>query len=237
MNGTANPVSAPAVDSPIPRLGPPTRSDDVSMTEPTRPARTSRPRRRPFTPATDLANRVIFVVLGLAFLGAGIVVLLAGRGVFGDDIADRPVLTTQNRAFAAEHAWFWPVVGVAIGLVVLLALGWLWLQTSTGALAGLYVVDDTFGRVRVHARAFTGAVESDLVATSEARQVRARLLGREKRPLLRVIVTMHQDMDITQLRADIEQIALPHARSALSRADLATEVQLIPGPSHGGRVH
>ncbi|WP_322770634.1 alkaline shock response membrane anchor protein AmaP [Frankia sp. Cr1] len=241
MNGTANTVNARTVDSPIPQLGPPIRSNDVSdmvsTAKPTGSTKMPRSRKHPFTPRVDRVNRVVFVLLGLVCLGGGIVALLAGRGVFGDDVTDRPALTATNRAFAADHGWFWPVVGAATALVVVLALAWLWLQRSTGDLAGLYVVDDTFGRVRVNARAFTSAVESELAAAAGAQQVRARLLHKEKDPLLRVVVTMEPDINVSRLRADIEQVVLPHARGALSRADLATEVQLVPSPGHGVRVH
>ncbi|WP_322760133.1 alkaline shock response membrane anchor protein AmaP [Frankia sp. Cr2] len=209
----------------------------MSTAKPAGSANVPRARKRPFTPAVDQVNRVVFVLLGLVCLGGGLVALLAGRGVFGDDVTDRPGLTAANRAFAADHAWFWPVVGAATALVVVLALAWLWLQRSTGELTGLDVVDDTFGRVRVNARAFTGAVESELAATSGARQIRARLLGKEKHPLLRVVVTMEPNISVSRLRADIEQVVLPHARGALSRADLATEVQLVPSSGHGARVH
>ncbi|WP_239380664.1 MULTISPECIES: alkaline shock response membrane anchor protein AmaP [unclassified Frankia] len=237
MNATVSPTSARTMDSPIPQLGPPIQPDEVSMIEPTGSAKMSRPRRQPFAPGVDLLNRVVFVLLGLVCLGGGAVALLAGRGVFGDDVAARYGLTAQNRSFAAEHVWFWPVAGAVTGLVVLLALAWLWLQKSTGNLPGLYVVDDTFGRVRVNARAFTGAVEGELATLPGVRQVRARLLGTGKRPLLRVVVTMKPSTDVRRIRADIERAALPHARGALSRADLATEIQLIPHPGHGDRVY
>ncbi len=244
MSGTAAPVGHPvgyaAIDSPIPRLGSPTRPDDADAADRAdraAPAPTLRPRKRPFTLRVDRVNRALFILLGLVCLGSGVVVLLAGRDVFGTDVSNRPTLTPHNRAFAADHAWFWPVVGVATGLVVLLALAWLWAQRSTGRLSGLYVVNDTFGRVRVDARAFTIAVENELAGMRGVRQVHARLLGKEKHPLLRVIVTMDPEADINRVRTGIEQVALPHARTALARPDVAAEVELVPSPGHSDRVH
>ncbi|WP_131784742.1 alkaline shock response membrane anchor protein AmaP [Protofrankia symbiont of Coriaria ruscifolia] len=236
MSATTTPVSDPRADSPIPHLGAPTGPGEVESTEPAGPPDPSRQHRRPVTRGIDRFNRVMFTLLGLILLGAGVVALLAGNGVFGTDSANRPTLTPGNRAFAASHAWFWPVVGVATAAIVLLALIWLSAQFSSGRLSALHVMDDRFGRVRVDGRAFTAAVRNELAGTDGVRQVHARLLGSEEHPLLQVVVTVQPDADIHRIRSEIEQIALPHARETAARPNLTVELELVPGAHRSDRV-
>ncbi|KLL13149.1 hypothetical protein BL254_01360 [Protofrankia sp. BMG5.30] len=178
----------------------------------------------------------MLTLLGLTLLGAGVVILLAGNGVFGTETADRPTLTPGNRSFAGSHGWFWPVVGAATALIVLLALVWLSAQFSSGRLSALHVRDDRFGRVRVDGQAFAAAVGNELAGTDGVQQVRTRLLGNEGHPLLQAIVTVRPDADIHRVRSAIEEVALPHARGAVARPHLAVELRLVPDVHHDNRV-
>ncbi|AEH08255.1 MULTISPECIES: alkaline shock response membrane anchor protein AmaP [Protofrankia] len=240
MSGTAISVSDdPWADSPIPRLGALTKPSEVenvaNVEEPVRsgPARS---RRHPATHRVDRFNRVILTLLGLTLLGAGVVILLAGNGVFGTEATDQPIPTPGNRSFANSHSWFWPVVGVATTVVVLLALIWLSAQFSSSRLSRLHVTDDRFGHVQVDGQDFAAAVENELAGADGVRQVHARLLGSEKQPLLQVVVTVRPDADVHRIRSAIEEVALPYVRGTVARPRLAVELKLVPDAHHDSRV-
>jgi hypothetical protein len=180
---------------------------------------------------------VVFVLLGVLSLGAGVAALLAGFDALGGRTSDRPTLTSGIRSFAADHGWFWPAVGVAAGVVTLLALAWLLAQRGTRGLRGLYVTDDALGGVHVDADALTDAVETDAAGRPGVRSVDAALRGREEdRPLLRLTVVTDPEADLAGLRRDIEGEVVARARSAVGRPDLAAEIDLVPSAGQAPRA-
>jgi hypothetical protein len=217
-----------------------------------------RPRRQPrlYTPWVDRLDRIILTVLGLLCLAAGVVGLLAGTDVLGGPSGGaRTVLSAGTRSFAANHGWFWPVLGVAAGLVSLGALAWLLAQgqprgRSRGRfgrgfglvgsrLAGrfgtsrrLYVAYDLTGGVYLDSRALTDAVEEDAQAYPDVDAVSCSLVGRRADPLLLMSVRPRPEVDVRRLRGDLEGAVLSRARSA-GRADLAAELDIVA--AGGGR--
>ncbi|CUU58745.1 hypothetical protein Ga0074812_121122 [Parafrankia irregularis] len=183
-------------------------------------------RRRRYRPAVERWNRVLLGLLGLLLLGAGVVVLLAGFGVFGTDFADQAVLGPDIRSFAARHGWFWPAVGTAAGLLALGALGWMFAQLRTGRPRGLQITDDVVGGVHVGSAALTDAVADDLLRNPVVRAARVDLRGGPRRPVLQMAVEAEAGADARAVRSDVEGRVLPRAQRALGRPDLAAEVEL-----------
>ncbi|MCK9930130.1 alkaline shock response membrane anchor protein AmaP [Frankia sp. Mgl5] len=191
---------------------------------------------RAFIPVVDRCNQVLLVLVGLVLLSGGVLVLLAGSGLFGPALADRPVLGGDVRSFAARHGWFWPVVGTAAGVVALCAVGWLVAQARTSRLRGLYVTDDEVGGVHLDTAALADAVAADLVANPVVHAVRVVVRGRPRPPVLQLAVEADAGADIRAVRSDVEERVLPRARRAVGRPDLGAEIDLAVHAGPPARV-
>ena len=192
--------------------------------EPTRRDR----RQRPFAPRVERLDRVLLTLWGLVLVGSGGVVLLAGFGVLGTETENAPVLTDEYRSFAADHGWFWPVVGVAAGVLTVAALAWLIAQFSTGRLRGLAVTDDEIGSAYVEGPGLARAVADDADRDDGVSHARATLLGTPSDPLVRLVLIMEPDADVASTRRFTEWAVLGRARHALDRPDLRGQVELEP---------
>jgi hypothetical protein len=183
---------------------------------------------KPFAAWVDRLDRVALTLFGLVMLAGGTVVLLAGFGVLGADTENATTLTPQTRSFAADHGWFWPVVGVAAGFVALAAMTWLAAQLSTGRLRRLTVTEDAFGSAYVEGSGIADAVADDADRDDGVRHARARLLGGPGDPLVRLVLTVEADADILWTRQHAETEVLARVRQALDRPDLRGQVELEP---------
>ncbi|WP_055749361.1 hypothetical protein [Frankia sp. AvcI1] len=181
----------------------------------------------PRVPPTDRRNRVILAALGVLLTAAGVLALLVGVGVFGDSRSDQPVLDPTVRGFAAGHGWFWPVVGVASGLVALLALAWLAQQARTDRSPGLDVTHDALGDVHLPAAALTDAVADDVAAIAGVEGARAELRGRRE-PSLDIAVRVTRGTDVPGVVGEVCGPVLGRARRALGRPDLPAQVNIRP---------
>ncbi|MCM3923698.1 alkaline shock response membrane anchor protein AmaP [Frankia sp. AiPs1] len=176
---------------------------------------------------TDRRNRVILAVLGVLLTAAGVVALLVGVGLFGDGRADQSVLDPDVRGFAADHGWFWPVVGVGCGLIALLALVWLTQQMRTDRSPGLDVTHDELGDVHLPAAALTDAVADDVAGIAGVEGARAELRGRSE-PSLDIAVRVTRGTDVQAVAGKVCGPVLGRARRALGRPDLPAQVNIRP---------
>jgi len=210
-------------------------------------ARPVRGRRRhgPSQPAVarvDAVNRLVLLLLGLLCLGAGVVILLAGSGAFDADVAHRAVLTGDWRRFAADHGWFWPVVGVATGLLTLAALWWGLAQLSRDRAGALMVVDDELGDVRLSAAALADAIEAEVAEIPGAQAATVEIVGgrragrRRRAPVARISAAVDDHVEIAAFIERIDRVVLAHARQATGRADLRAEALIVPGRPGSGRA-
>lgn len=184
---------------------------------------------RPYRARVDRVNRAVLTGLGVLLLAAGAATLLAGGGVFGDDVAARPTLTRGPRDFAGHHGWFWPVVGVGVGIIAALALAWLltqFLRRRVGELV-LGSTGDDGGQTVLAAHALAGAVRAEAGDLPGVRRARARFIHRPHRgPLLLVTLTTEADTDPAALRDALANEVLGNVRTAVNRPDLRAEVNL-----------
>ncbi|GLZ08609.1 hypothetical protein Acsp03_60750 [Actinomadura sp. NBRC 104412] len=183
-------------------------------------------------------NHVGLTLLGLILLAAGVAALARGLGAFGGTAASEPLITGAMRRYAAEQAWFWPVVAACGVVLALLGLLWLMAQGRSERLPALTLDEDTGeGSTHLSDKAVTKALEDEIAAYPGVRNVSARLLGRSKRPRLRLNVTYGWDADLVALRRRIDEEAVDRLRTALERESLPTVVRLslVPG-GHGRRV-
>jgi hypothetical protein len=179
-------------------------------------------------------NHVGLTLLGLLLLAAGAYGLARGLGTFGGGQADDTLITGAMRRYADAQSWFWPAVAAAGVVLGLLGLTWLMAQVRSEALPNLALEDGrdgTGGTTYLSSRAVTQALEDEIASYQGVRGVRARLLGRSKRPRLRLNVQYAREADVVALRRRIDEEAVARLRTALERDALPTVVQLrlVPG--------
>jgi hypothetical protein len=180
------------------------------------------------TATIDRVNRVLLTLLGLICLAGGVIILLLSVRVFGDSPADQPILRPDTRAFADRNAgWFWAAVGIGAGLLALLALRWLIAQARTQRVAALNLEPNRgIGHTRVSSGALGEAVEDEVERIRGVSRASARMLGKPAQPLLRLDVKLADDADLGYVRSRIEQDTVPHARQAVSMAQMPVWVRL-----------
>lgn len=177
---------------------------------------------------TARVNRLGLAIVGLALVLVGLAALLRGLGLFPDLLgsADAPVTDRRTRDFAADQAWFWPVLALVLVVTALLALRWLTVQTRTDAVRTVRVEPDPRrGRTRLPARAVTGAVEDDVAASPYWRRAQASLGGSPAHPRLYLSATMEPTAEPAPALERVRE-AVDRSRQALEEPGLPTTVQL-----------
>jgi hypothetical protein len=181
-------------------------------------------------------ERTLAVVTGSVLLAAGTLVTLLSYGVFGTGRAGRPLLDPM----IVEAVRAQPLVGrfaAIVGGLLLAVLGLVWaahalrperrpdlvLDDSTlddGTLDG----GDTSIVVSAHAAAEAVAAQAaDLPGVGRAR---ARLVGTEAAPAVRVTLWLADDADVRDVLARLDSEVLTTARRSLGLTDLPAAVWL-----------
>jgi hypothetical protein len=178
---------------------------------------------------TARVSRTGLVIIGLILLlGAGAVLargLNASTSVLGNPHA--PLLTHGQVQYPTTNSWVWPVVAAASFLIAVLALWWMSAQTRNAAVRRLPLEPDrVHGTTTLRADAATGAMTDELKSHPSIRAADAILHGSSTAPGLRLGVTAENRADPGSVRADIENEALPHLRSALELDKIPTVLRL-----------
>jgi hypothetical protein len=170
-------------------------------------------------------------VAGLVLLAAGTLVTLLSYGVFGTARAGRPLLDPM--IVEALHAQ--PLVARSVAIVgglLLAVLGLVWaahalrperrpdLVLDGGALDGA----DT--SIVVSAAAAGEAVAAQAAQLPGVGRVRARLVGTEATPAVRVTLWLADDADVRDVLARLDSEVLATARASLGLTDLPAAVRL-----------
>ena len=178
-------------------------------------------------PGTRRANRTVLATLGLLLLAAGAAGIAAGTGLFGDTFKKTNVIDQDYRDWVADHDWFWLAVAAGSILIALLALRWLFAQTSTTKVTHLELeADSTAGRTVLSGGAVTSAVAEEIEGYRGVSGASAHLLGTRGAPTLLVRATLDGRGDPAELRRRIQTDAVAHARQALDRPDLPVRLEL-----------
>lgn len=178
---------------------------------------------------TARVSRTGLVIIGLILLlGAGAVLarsLNASTSVLGDPHA--PLLTHGQVQYPTKNSWVWPVVAAVSFLIAMLALWWMAAQTRIGAVRRMPLEPDSMhGTTTLRADAATGAMTDELKSHPSIRAADAILQGSSTTPGLRLGVTTENRADPGLVRADIENEALPHLRSALELDKIPTVLRM-----------
>lgn len=176
----------------------------------------------------DRINRIVLILLGSIFLGAGVVGLLVAAGVFGQSAAHTALVTAGMRDYAHDNAsWYWGAFAGGAFLVAALALIWLFAQSGSSRVSSLQLeTDRSRGATRLQSSALTSALEDDVTTYHGVNDATARLLGTSREPLLRLDVALDQSADIGAIREQLETQAIPRVRQAASVLDLPVWLRL-----------
>ncbi|MGF7235398.1 MAG: alkaline shock response membrane anchor protein AmaP [Frankia sp.] len=176
---------------------------------------------------TDRLNRVLLLLLGLLMLAAGIGGLLAGTGVFGSQLEHRSLYDSEAGRYVGRNGtWLWLAAAALSVLLALLAVGWLRALAASPRTRSMRIPSDLdHGETAVEAAALTSALTKELRSYREVRDARARLLGDERTPRLRLDVTLESRAQLSAVRARVETEALAHLRNAVAPVQLPTSVE------------
>jgi hypothetical protein len=176
----------------------------------------------------DRVNRLVLIILGAIFLGAGVGGLLVAAGVFGQTAAHTSLVTDGMRDYAhANDSWYWGAWAGGAFLLAALGLWWLAAQSGSSRVSSLQLeIDRSRGATRLQTSALTDALEDDVATYSGVNDATARILGSAHEPLLRLDVALDESADIGSIRERLETQAIPRVRQAASVLDLPVWLRL-----------
>ncbi|KJK57284.1 hypothetical protein [Saccharothrix sp. ST-888] len=184
-------------------------------------------------------NRAMVAVVGLFLLVGGVLVLAGGFDLYGRlglrhpgwwplTSPDQPLVSVASRTRWTDRDWWWPTV---IGVLVLLLAGALWwtfaqLRRSGPAVLQLPAPDNGGVALRLRSRALEQAVEAETGDLPDVLGARVRLVGDQRRPLLRVVVRLRSSGRPDDLLERFHTGPLAHARTSLGLPDLPVDLRL-----------
>lgn len=172
-------------------------------------------------------DRTVAVLIGLLMVAIGTAVLLVSYGVFGAGRASRPLLDPLIMdALRAQ-----PLVArlVAIGAGLLLAvLGLVWAARSLRpeSRPDLHLDGGPDTRIVVSSAAAADALAQQAAGLVGVGRARARLVGPEHAPALRITLWLDADADVRAVLDGLDTQVLAGARESLGLAELPVAVRL-----------
>ena len=186
----------------------------------------------------DRTNRSMLLLIAVLLVAAGVAGAITSFGGFGAATQHRTLLDNPVSTFFGQHGdALWAAIAVVALLVVVLALRWLLtLLFSTDRSGDLTFPTGTAGRTTLSSAALTEAVTGEIESYRGVSAARARLIGDEQDPHLVVTATLENTADFTAVRKKIETGALAHARAALDKPALPTQLDLTVATKRSTRV-
>jgi hypothetical protein len=212
-------------------------STDQTELQKTAAVRTSALRRRATAAVARSAagERTLAVVVGLLLLAAGTLVALLSYGVFGTGRASRPLMDPMIVEVLRASTTTARLVAIAGGLL-LVVLGLVWTAHSLRPerRPDLVLDGDTDKAIVVSAAAAAEAIAAQTAALPGVGRARARLVGSEAAPAVRVTLWLTDDADVRDVLARLDDEVLATARSSLGLTDLPAAVWLELDLVHAG---
>ncbi|MCO1660946.1 alkaline shock response membrane anchor protein AmaP [Pseudonocardia sp. S2-4] len=186
-----------------------------------------RKRARAAVARSAAGDRSLAVLVGGLLLVAGTLVALLSYGVFGAGRSARPLLDPLIIEALRAQALAARLVAIGAGLA-LAVLGVVWAARSVRPeprpdlhLTGL---PDT--RIVIDSTAAADAIGHQAAALPGVGRARARLVGPEQRPALRITLWLADDADVRAVLAALEREVLAQARESLELDALPVAVRL-----------
>ncbi|WP_225920686.1 alkaline shock response membrane anchor protein AmaP [Pseudonocardia oceani] len=183
-------------------------------------------------------DRSLLVLLGLVLLAGGVLVALLGYGVFGADRAGRPLLDPAIVDLIRAQPLAARIIAIVAG-VLLLVLGLSWAAGSVRPERKPDLVIDRgpATAITVDAAAAADALAAQAAALPGVGRAKARMVGTEDAPAVRVWVWLTDDADARDVLERLHGQVLGAARTSLGIAALPVAVRLeLDQASSGPRV-
>ena len=212
-------------------------SSDLTELKKTAAVRTAAVRRRATAAIARSAagERTLAVVVGLLLLTAGTLVALLSYGVFGTARAGRPLMDPMIVEVLRAQPLVARLVAIAGGLLLaVLGLVWTAHALRPERRPDLVLDGDTDTAIVVSAAAAAEAIAAQAAALQGVGRARARLVGSEAAPAVRVTLWLTDDADVRDVLARLDDEVLATARSSLSLTDLPAAVWLELDVVHTG---
>jgi hypothetical protein len=174
-------------------------------------------------------ERALAVVAGLVVLAAGALVTLLSYGVFGTGRAGRPLLDPMIVEVLRAQPLAARVVAIVAGLL-LAVLGLVWAahalrpEPRPDLVLGGADAGDT--SIVVSAAAAAEAIAAQAAELPGVGRARARLVGTEAAPAVRVTLWLTDDAEVRDVIARLHSEVLATARASLGLTDLPAAVWL-----------
>lgn len=172
-------------------------------------------------------DRAAFVLVGLVLLAGGVLVALLSYGVFGTGRSGRPLLDPMIVDALRAQPLVARIVAVVAG-VALAMVGLVWAANSVRPerRPDLLVDGGPDTSIVVSSAAAADAVATQAGGLPGVGRARARLVGAESDPALRVTLWLADDADVRDVLARLERQVLATARESLGLAALPVAVRL-----------
>lgn len=207
-------------------------------TVPAPPAGTLKKRSRSAVARSAGGDRSLLVIIGLIVLAVGVLVALLGYNVFGSDPAGRPLLDPVVVDAMRAQPLIARIVAIAVGLLLLL-LGLTWTARSLRPERKPDLVLDRGPQtaITVSASAAADALAGQAAALPGVGRAKARMVGTEDAPALRVSLWLTDDADVRDVLDRLDRQVLSSARSSLGLGALPVAVRLeLDQATSGPRV-
>lgn len=182
-------------------------------------------------------DRLLVTLLGLLLLGGGILALLVGAGVLGAGRASRPVLDPIALDFLSRYPVPARIVAIVLGvLLVVFGLSWALRSLRPERKPDLVLDDSSSAGLTVTSGALADAVKADAETVSGVDRARAKIVGSEDDPALRLTLWLRQGADLREVWNDLDRDVLSRARGALGVSSLPTAVHVELDATERARV-
>jgi hypothetical protein len=213
------------------------------MTTPVAPENGTVPAQRPARPAPSDAvlhrraraaltrsaavDRTLAVLIGLVLMAAGVLVALLSYGVFGVARAGRPLLDPLivDAMRAQPDVARLVVLGIGV-LLVLLGLMWAARSLRPERHPDLVLDGGPDTAIVISSSAVADAISAQVNAIPGVGRARARLVGTDEAPALRLTLWLADDAEVRSVLARLHDEVLGVARDSLGIAALPTAVRL-----------
>ncbi|WP_296375708.1 alkaline shock response membrane anchor protein AmaP [Pseudonocardia sp.] len=178
-------------------------------------------------------DRWTMVIVGLVLLAAGVLVALLSYGVFGAARAGRPLLDPMIVDTLRAQPLVSRIVAIVAG-VVLALLGLVWASNSVRPerRPDLLIDGGPDTSIVVSSAAAADAVASQAGGLPGVGRAKARLVGDESAPALRVTLWLADDADVRDVLRRLDSHVLTTARESLGLSALPVAVRLELDRSH-----
>ncbi len=203
----------------------PTRDGAQAKTAPA-PAKLRR-RSRSAVARSAGGDRWTIVIVGLVLLAAGVLVALLSYGIFGSARAGRPLLDPMIVDTLRSQPLVSRIVAIVVG-VVLALLGLIWASNSVRPerRPDLLIDGGPDTSIVVSSAAAADAVATQAGGLPGVGRARARLVGEESAPALRVTLWLADDADVRDVLRRLDSDVLTTARESLGLSALPVAVRL-----------